>query len=59
MANLKSNSNTNKLPPHAINAITNSLQNIRGWGSVEIFIQNFEVTQVIEKNIIKPLSNSK
>ena len=31
-----------------------SLQNIKGWGSIEIFIQNYQVTQVIEKNIKKP-----
>lgn len=34
--------------------ISASLQNIKGWGSIEIFIQNYQVTQVIEKNIKKP-----
>ena len=34
--------------------ICTSLQNIKGWGSIEIFIQNYHVTQVIEKNIKKP-----
>lgn len=34
--------------------ICNSIHNVQGWGSVEIFIQNYKVTQVIEKNIKKP-----
>jgi hypothetical protein len=34
--------------------ISISLKNINGWGSIEIFIQNYKVTQVIEKNIKKP-----
>lgn len=34
-----------------------SLHNIKGWGSIEIFIQNYKVTQVIEKNIKKPSIN--
>ena len=37
-----------------LDAISMSLQNINGWGSIEIFIQNYKVTQVIEKNIKKP-----
>lgn len=30
-----------------------ALKNIRGWGSVEIFVQNFRVTQITERNIKK------
>ncbi len=33
--------------------ILSSIQGIRGWGSVEIFIQDFKVTQITEKNIKK------
>jgi hypothetical protein len=31
-----------------------SIQNVKGWGSVEIFIQDYNVTQITEKNIKKP-----
>jgi hypothetical protein len=40
--------------PKLLDEICNSLNNINGWGSIEIFIQNYKVTQVIEKNIKKP-----
>ena len=38
---------------HLVNDILNALSNIRGWGSVEIFIQNHKVTQITERNIRK------
>lgn len=38
--------------------LLNSIQNVKGWGSVEIFIQDYKVTQITEKNIIKPNSAS-
>jgi hypothetical protein len=34
--------------------VLNSIQNVKGWGSVEIFIQDYKITQITEKNIIKP-----
>jgi hypothetical protein len=33
--------------------ITEALKNIRGWGSVEIFVQDFKVVQIVERNIKK------
>ena len=30
-----------------------SVQSVKGWGSVEIFIQDFKVTQITEKKIKK------
>ena len=33
--------------------IGDALKNIRGWGSVEIFVQDFKVVQIIERNIKK------
>ncbi|HSX09979.1 MAG TPA: DUF2292 domain-containing protein [Candidatus Saccharimonadales bacterium] len=33
--------------------IAEALKNIRGWGSVEIFVQDFKVVQIIERNIKK------
>lgn len=33
--------------------ILEALKNIRGWGSVEIFVQDHKVVQIIERNIKK------
>ena len=33
--------------------IAEALKNIRGWGSVEIFVQDFKVVQITERNIKK------
>ena len=33
--------------------VMKSIRNVKGWGSVEIFIQNYKVTQITEKNIKK------
>jgi hypothetical protein len=33
--------------------IVDALKNIRGWGSVEIFVQDFKIVQIIERNIKK------
>ena len=33
--------------------IKEAMQNIKGWGTVEIVIQDFEVVQITEKNIKK------
>lgn len=33
--------------------IVEALKNIRGWGSVEIFVQDSKVVQIIERNIKK------
>lgn len=37
--------------------VLSSIKSVRGWGSVEIFIQDFKVTQITEKNIKKPDSS--
>ncbi|MBI3379767.1 DUF2292 domain-containing protein [Candidatus Gottesmanbacteria bacterium] len=33
--------------------IKQALKNVRGWGSVEIFVQDHKVTQITERNIKK------
>lgn len=46
--------NTSKqVSPKLLNEIGDALKNIRGWGSVEIFVQNNKVVQIIERNIKK------
>lgn len=42
------------LPKAMLEEILVSLENIDGWGSVEIIIQDNKVTQITEKNIKKP-----
>lgn len=37
--------------------IADALKNIRGWGSVEIYVQNFKVVQITERNIKKTNSS--
>jgi hypothetical protein len=36
-----------------LNEIVEALKNIRGWGSVEIFVQDHKVVQIVERNIKK------
>ncbi len=50
---------TKKITPDLINELVSSLQNIRGWGTVEICVQDFLVTQITEKNIKKPLIDAR
>lgn len=45
---------TTKIPKSVLQEITNSLESIKGWGTVEICIQDYRVTQITEKNIKKP-----
>lgn len=39
--------------PKLIEEIRSALKNIRGWGSVEIYVQKGRVTQITERNIKK------
>lgn len=44
---------TKKVNSQLIEEIIEALKNIRGWGSVEIFVQDFKVVQIVERNIKK------
>ncbi len=48
-----------KISPKLVDELIVSLQNIKGWGTVEICIQDFHITQITEKNIKKPLLKKK
>lgn len=50
---------TKKITPKLIEELINSLKNIRGWGTVEICIQDYIVTQITEKNIKKPIISTR
>jgi len=46
---------TKKITKKLLEELTSSIQNINGWGTVEIVIQDHFVTQITEKNIKKPM----
>lgn len=48
---------TKRVSDNLLEEIKMALKNIRGWGSVEIFVQNYKVTQLTERNIKKTNHN--
>lgn len=44
---------TKKITKDLIDEIRQALKNVRGWGSVEVFVQDHKVTQITERNIKK------
>ena len=49
---------TTQIKEDLLEEIKEALKNIRGWGSVEIYVQNFKVVQITEKNIKKTSQKS-
>ena len=41
------------ITPELVDEVVNALTNIRGWGSVEIHVQDHKVVQITERNITK------
>ena len=48
---------TKKIKQELIEEILDALKNIRGWGSVEIIVQDYKVVQMTERNIKKTFNN--
>ena len=48
---------TKKITKDLVEEIKVSLKNVRGWGSVEIYVQDFKITQITERNIKKTSLN--
>jgi hypothetical protein len=46
---------TKQISKKLVEEVIKALQNIRGWGSVEIFVQDSEVVQIVERNIKKTI----
>jgi len=44
---------TKRISDKLVIEIIEALKNIRGWGSVEIFVQDHKVVQITERNIKK------
>lgn len=49
---------TKKVNTLLLEEITEALANIRGWGSVEIYVQDYKVVQITERNIKKTQPNA-
>lgn len=47
---------TRQVSNQLIDEVVGALKNIRGWGSVEIFVQDYRVVQITERNIKKTTS---
>ena len=48
---------TKKISNGLLSEIKSALKNIRGWGSVEIYVQDWRVVQITERNIKKTIHN--
>jgi hypothetical protein len=48
---------TRNVSKELIAEIVEALTNIRGWGSVEIYVQDSKVVQITERNIRKTASS--
>lgn len=44
---------TKKITQDLLTEVKQALKNVRGWGSVEIYVQDHKVTQITERNITK------
>jgi hypothetical protein len=44
---------TKKVSTELLQELIDAIQNIRGWGSVEIQVQDFKVVQITERNVKK------
>jgi|GEM_PF-1550724 len=44
---------TRRLSKELLSEIRQAIRNVKGWGSVEIHVQDFQVTQITERNIKK------
>ena len=44
---------TKKITRDLVEEVKGALKNVRGWGSVEIYVQDYKVTQITERNIKK------
>jgi hypothetical protein len=49
---------TKQISKRLVEEVIKALQNIRGFGSVEIIVQDSEVVQITERNIKKTNGNS-
>ncbi|MBM3284160.1 DUF2292 domain-containing protein [Candidatus Gottesmanbacteria bacterium] len=46
-----------KITKDLVTEVKQAIKNVRGWGSVEIYVQDYKVTQITERNIKKTNHN--
>lgn len=49
---------TQQVTQGLVEEVVDALQHIRGWGSVEIIVQDYKVVQITERNIKKTNNHS-
>lgn len=49
---------TKQVNQKLVQEVIDALKNVKGWGSVEIFVQDYEVVQIVERNIKKTYHNA-
>ncbi|MBI4080296.1 MAG: DUF2292 domain-containing protein [Candidatus Levybacteria bacterium] len=49
---------TKQISGKLLDEITDAIKSIKGWGSVEIYVQDFKVVQITERNIRKTSNGS-
>lgn len=59
MAKVAEKLSTKEISKDLVEEIVDSIKGVNGWGSVEIFVQDYCVTQVTEKRIKKPVKSEK
>lgn len=47
------NYSTKQVSDELVKEVISALKNIRGWGSIEVYVQDFKVVQITERNIRK------
>lgn len=52
------NYSTKQISDELVKEVVAALKNVRGWGSVEVYIQDFKVVQITERSIKKTTSIS-
>lgn len=57
MKNSMNDYSTKNISQALMNEILEALKNVRGWGSVEIYIQDHRVVQITERSIKKTNSS--
>ena len=55
---MSDNYSTKEISEKLKDEVLSSIQSVKGGGSVEIFIQDYNVTQITEKSIKKPYHKS-
>lgn len=48
---------TRRITKNLLDEVKTALKNVRGWGSIEVYVQDHKVTQITERKISKTSHN--